>query len=83
MELKPLCECHGEPMTLKKDPRYKRGGFYFCTVKNREKGNARGRRYRQRLAEAGRCIRCGADDPINAVCWNCLSKMEDQRALTL
>ena len=32
-----LCDCHGTPMYWGKDRRYKRGGFWRCSVKHRRR----------------------------------------------
>lgn len=31
------CECHDEPMDWNLDPRYTVGGFWYCSVKRRER----------------------------------------------
>lgn len=32
---KPLCECHGEPMSWNRDVRGRMGGFWRCAIKRR------------------------------------------------
>lgn len=39
----PLCDCHGEPKYWNRDKRKTAGGFWACTVKNREYNRKRSR----------------------------------------
>lgn len=61
----PECECHGEPMLwLKYRDGRKGGGMWRCRVKQAEYGEAKYRRFKERLARAreergDKCERCG------------------------
>lgn len=82
MDDRPLCKCHGKPMWRNPDPKMTVGFSWRCAVKA-SKGNAeRQRRLRERRRLDGQCVRCGADDPISVVCWDCLNQMEERHALS-
>lgn len=36
----PVCGCHNAPMLFRKDSRYRRGGFYYCRIKNLQRCRA-------------------------------------------
>ena len=89
-EDRPLCRCHGEPMT--RNARQASGRQkWTCAILRRQRSRddywLRGRRekllaqYRERRA-AGVCVRCGGR-PIGAVCWDCLNDMETRDALRI
>lgn len=89
---RPLCPCHGEPMTG--NGRNYPGGpqRFTCAIGRRQRSRddywIRGRKeklrekYLDRKAR-GVCARCEGPLLTESVCWDCLNEMEERHALGL
>lgn len=92
MPERPPCDCHGVPMVWFKDSRDgRKGGRWYCHVKKKEQANrwrrspsgrAAGRRYYYKMKARGVCTSCGGPLITDTKCWECLNKLEDNRALS-
>ena len=86
---RPKCKCHGEPMV--KNSRERNGSQKWACGRNRrrhgrrvywERGGKQHKRtqYEDRVAR-GVCARCEGPLTSERLCWNCLSELEERRAL--
>lgn len=89
---RPLCKCHGEPMVRMGRQMYgDRKLKWACGQNRRSHAHAEylrfGRKRRQMMAadrkSEGLCVRCGREPLLgDALCWTCLSYMEEHRAVS-
>lgn len=87
---RPICQCHGEPMARNGHDRGRQR--WMCAEARRsrsredyyERGHRERKRclYYERKAE-GLCTSCGAPSLTTALCWSCLSRLEEHYALRL
>lgn len=87
---RPLCPCHGEPMTRNGRNRPEGPQKWTCSVTRRErsrddywKRGGRGQKaamYQDRLRREV-CGRCGRPRLTESVCWDCLNVMEERHAV--